>query len=81
MISEIEPVEGNWYTLLERNIDFTVVAVDEEEGVVQIQYVDGDLDEVDLDEWAELDLEVSEAPDDWRKPIDGDLDDMGYVDR
>ena len=81
MISEIEPVEGNWYIRLDKDMDFTVVAVDEEEGVVEIQYLDGDLDEIGLEEWDELDLELSEPPEDWSKPINGDLDDMGYVDK
>ncbi len=79
--NELDPIEGNWYYDTERRRDFTVVTVDEEEEVIEIQYQDGDLEELDFDEWAELDLELTEPPEDWRGPLDGvDAEDMGYED-
>ena len=53
------PAIGTWFrkpngTLLE------VVAVDEEDSTIEIQWFDGTLDEIDLDAWSEqLLVEVS----------------------
>jgi len=80
MIGEIEPVEGNWYSNLEAGRDFTVLTVDEDAGVVEIQYLDGDVDEIDLADWSELDLEISEPPDDWGDSLDRDLVGLNFDD-
>ncbi len=47
-----------------------MVAVDEETASVEIQYVDGTLDEITLDDWYEIDLEPAEPPEDWTGPLD-----------
>jgi hypothetical protein len=49
---------------------FQVVAVDET--VVDIQDVDGDVDEIELDAWFAMPLVGVEAPEDSRGPVDGD---------
>ena len=33
--------------------------------IVEIQHLDGDLEELDVDGWAELDLELTEEPEGW----------------
>ena len=81
MLEEIEPVVGNWYCHIDKGRDFMVVAVNDEEGTVDIQYFDGDLEEIDLEEWDEYDLEISEPPEDWTGPVDSvRQDDLGYED-
>jgi len=56
-----------------------VTAFDEEEGTVEIQHFDGDIEEMDLDDWRELDLELIEPPEDWTGPVDDvERDDLGY---
>ena len=71
------PAIGTWFrkpngTLLE------VVAVDEEDSTIEIQWFDGTLDEIDLDAWSEQLLVEVPAPDDWSGSVDMDPDD--YVD-
>jgi hypothetical protein len=68
MISESDPIEGNWYCRLDKEEDFMVVDVNEEVGTVDIQYLDGDIEELDIGEWNEMDLEEIEVPEDWPGP-------------
>jgi hypothetical protein len=42
-----------------------VLKVDEDREIVEIQHLDGDLEELDADGWAELDLELTEEPEGW----------------
>ena len=72
MANELDPVVGNWYETLDKGDKFEIVAVDEDAGTVDIQYYDGDIEEMDIDAWYELDIELSEQPDDWNGPYDED---------
>ncbi len=76
MSTELDPVVGNWYQHADNDQKFTVLDLDQEEGVVEIQYFDGDLDQIDLDEWYELALETIEAPEDWTGAINGAEEDI-----
>lgn len=69
-MSDVDPIIGNWYRNEETGNDFEVVALDEEAQTIEIQYFDGDIEELDLDAWYELPLEAIEAPDDWSGPYD-----------
>ena len=62
---EYEPTVGQWYEDLENEETFQVLKVDEDREVVEIQHLDGDIEELDVDDWAELDLELSEEPEGW----------------
>jgi hypothetical protein len=62
---EYEPTVGQWYEDLENDETFQVLRVDEDREVVEIQHLDGDIEELDVDGWAELDLELTEEPEGW----------------
>jgi uncharacterized protein DUF6763 len=62
---EYEPVAGKWYRDLEEEESFQVLSVDEDQELVEIQHVDGDIEEIALDTWAEMDVEPSEEPEGW----------------
>jgi hypothetical protein len=62
---EYEPTVGQWYEDLENEETFQVLKVDEDREVVEIQHLDGDVEELDVDGWAELDLEMTEEPEGW----------------
>lgn len=80
MGNELDPIVGNWYRHLDKGQYFTVVAIDEEDGTVEIQHFDGDLEELDLADWPALDIELAEAPEDWTGPVDDvELDDLPYT--
>ena len=62
---EYEPTVGQWYEDLENDETFQVLRVDEDREIVEIQHLDGDIEELDVDDWAELDLELTEEPEGW----------------
>lgn len=68
------PVIGKWY---ERpgGEAFEVVALDREDRTIEIQYFDGTVEELDLDEWREGEIRATEAPEDWTGSVDVDNED------
>jgi hypothetical protein len=57
-----------------------VVAVDEEDGTVDLQFFDGTIDEVDLEVWPNLLIEAVGAPEDWSGSVDMDPEDYSGED-
>jgi hypothetical protein len=71
MISDkVIPRNDHWYLELQDERSFTVIDFDEDEGLIEIQYFDGELAEMDLDEWEKMSLEEIDQPEDWTGPID-----------
>jgi len=70
MATDADPIVGNWYRHLDKGYRFEVVAMDEDEGTVEIQHFDGDLEALDVDIWYQMDIEPTEAPEDWSGPVD-----------
>lgn len=78
-MSDADPIIGNWYRNQETGNDFEVVALDEDAQTVEIQYFDGELEELDLEIWYDLPIDPIEAPEDWSGPFDEmEKDDLGY---
>ena len=78
-MSDVDPIIGNWYRNQETGNDFEVVALDEDAQTIEIQYFDGEVEELDLDAWYDLAIESIEAPEDWSGPYDEmESDDLGY---
>ena len=65
MARDYDPVQGKWYEDLEENEVFKVLSVDPDQELVEVQYENGDIEEIDLDTWHELDLELSQEPEGW----------------
>jgi hypothetical protein len=72
---EYEPTVGQWYENLEDNEVFRVVSVDEDAALVEIQYEDGDVEEMEYETWQELDLELADEPEGWSGEEDDDDED------
>ena len=70
MVQRIEPIVGEWYAHRDKGQLFQVVAVDADDGWVELQDFDGAVDEVDLETWRAMPLERAEAPEDWTGPVD-----------
>ncbi len=75
MSRDNEPVVGQWYQNAEEEETFRVLTVDEDAELVEIEYLDGDIEELDLEEWHELDLELTQEPEGWSEDDDEDEDD------
>ncbi|MEQ9563023.1 MAG: DUF6763 family protein [Woeseiaceae bacterium] len=69
------PVIGHWYRRSNGSL-FEVVAIDEQDATVDLQYFDGTIDEIDFDRWATLFLESVGAPEDWSGSVDMDPEDF-----
>jgi hypothetical protein len=67
---DYDPVQGQWYEDLEENEIFRVLSVDPDEEIIEVQYENGDIEEIDLDTWHELDLERAEEPEGWASDDD-----------
>ena len=65
MAREYEPVVGQWYENIEENDSFRVLSVDEDAELIKIEYLDGDIEEVEADIWAEFDLDKIDQPEGW----------------
>jgi hypothetical protein len=72
---DFDPVPGQWYEDLDREEVFKVVSVDPDEMLVAIQWLDGEREDLDLEAWAELDLEKAEEPEGWVDADDEDEED------
>ncbi|PIE83176.1 MAG: hypothetical protein CSA09_03690 [Candidatus Contendobacter odensis] len=69
-MSDVDPIIGNWYRNHDTGNDFEVIATDEDIQLIEIQYFDGELEELDLDAWHELPIELIEGPDHWSGSFD-----------
>lgn len=72
---DYEPVKGQWYENVEEAETFRVLSVDEDAELVEIEYLDGDIEELDLDTWHEMDLERIAEPEGWAGGDDAGDDD------
>ncbi|MGH8230967.1 MAG: DUF6763 family protein [Steroidobacteraceae bacterium] len=76
-----QPDVGEWYRVLGGEL-LEIVAIDEADGTVEVQYFDGTLEEFDLSDWVSQrkdgDIQRAEAPEDWSGSVDAEDDeDMG----
>lgn len=63
MSEKLQPIIDTWYQSVTGD-KFEVIAIDEEEGNVEIQYLDGALAELEIDAWESMLVEEIEAPQD-----------------
>jgi len=73
-----QPGIGDWYRLNGGAL-FEVVALDDDDGTIEIQYFDGTVEEMDIEDWeSQWDdgaLESAEPPEDWTGSVDVEADD------
>jgi hypothetical protein len=73
-----QPGIGDWYRLSGGGL-FEVVARDDDDGTIEIQYFDGTVEEMDIEDWdAQWEdgaLESAEAPEDWSGSVDVEAND------
>ena len=72
---DYEPVPGQWYENLEEEESFRVLSVDEDSELVEIEYLDGDIEEIDIEAWHEMDLEHTDEPEGWSEPEEDEEED------
>jgi hypothetical protein len=72
---EYAPTPGKWYENKDEEETFRVLSVDEDDELVEIEYEDGEIEELDLDTWHELDLELTDVPEGWSDSAEDDDED------
>src|SRR5258708_28787066 len=71
---DYEPVPSQCDENLEEEESFRVLSVDEDSELIEIEYLDGDIEELDLEAWHEMDLEKIAQPEGWSESDDEDTD-------
>lgn len=78
MSNETDPIVDNWYHHLDKGQRFYVVAINDDDGTIELQYFDGTVEEIDRDAWPTLDIETAEEPENWSGSLDVvEPDDLG----
>ena len=78
MNAQIAALPGQWYRDPSSGGIFQIVGIDEEDRSIDIQHVDGSLEETSFDDWMGKRLESCEQPEDWVGPYDDlESDDIG----
>ena len=76
-----QPGIGDWYRQKEGGSLFEVVAFDDDDGTIEIQYYDGTVEELDIEDWeAQWEdgaLEGAGPPEDWSGSVDVEPEDDG----
>ncbi|HXN10146.1 MAG TPA: DUF6763 family protein [Steroidobacteraceae bacterium] len=74
----VRPDVGKWYRAGSGEA-YEVVALDEDDGTVEVQYFDGTVAEFELEDWEAQrksgEIEDAEEPEDWTGSVDIDVDD------
>ena len=70
MTTRLMPEVGCWYRDRQDGHLFQVVALDEHDGTVEMQDLDGDIDELEMDSWFDMSLDIAAAPEDPLGPGD-----------
>lgn len=75
-----QPSVGSWYRL-EDGETFEVVAIDDDDRTIEVQYFDGTVEEMDFEDWEtqceERALTATGPPEDWSGSVDVEPDDEG----
>jgi hypothetical protein len=75
----VKPIVGQWYRGSTNEL-FEVVAIDDEDETIEVQYFDGTVTEIEFDCWNEqlLDelIDAADAPEDWSGAIDVEAEDL-----
>lgn len=80
-MANAQPLIDDWYEDRDNGRQFRVVALDEDGDTIGIQYLEGDLNELDRSAWGQTSITAIEAPEDWSAPFDDvETDDLGYSD-
>jgi len=78
MPNELDPRIDQWYAHFDKGQLFYVTAIDEGQNTVEVQHFDGDIEELSLDEWRDLRIELSVEPENWAGALDiAEEDDLG----
>ena len=59
------PRIGEWFLDRELGQTFEVIAFDDQGGFIEIQYLGGEISEVDIEGWRQMSVQGAAPPEDW----------------
>lgn len=65
MLARHQPEVGHWYQDLDAGYQFEVLSIDDVSGMIETQYFEGELGELEKESWYKLNLRPIELPEDW----------------
>ncbi len=74
------PIIGAWYQDAVEDVLFEVVAVDDHSATIEIQFIGGEVSEIDYESWKQMVLLPAEAPEDWQASYEISSEDSQQVD-
>lgn len=72
MAQVLTPQRGHWYKRSDLDTIFEVVALDDDEGTIEVQYFGGEIEEFDINSWQLLELSQAAPPEDWSGALEVD---------
>lgn len=72
----LRPNIGQWYYDRANDREFEILNIDKEEGIIELQYLEGEKEEIELESWEDLNLAKIAEPADWVDPDADDKDDF-----
>lgn len=75
-MAKIVPRIDSWYQDVREDELFEVVAIDEQEDYIEVQYLNGEIGEFDFDTWKQMTILSAHPPEDWRAPFEITDDDL-----
>ncbi|MGX5173771.1 DUF6763 family protein [Aliikangiella sp. IMCC44653] len=80
MSGQVSAEIGHWYRPITDPNVFEVVAIDYDDQTVEIQYFDGDIEELDFSGWKSLNPLETAPPEDWTGPFELERQDPAFND-
>ena len=65
------PRIGSWYRDQDNGQRFEIVAIDEKQKTIEVQYYDGDISEFEIESWGSLNIHETETPEEAYAGFDG----------
>lgn len=69
MAIDAKPTLDAWYETEEGSV-FRVTVINDKDNTIEIQSLDGNVDELGLDDWEDLAVKEVQAPEDWQGLLD-----------
>jgi hypothetical protein len=71
-MAKLAPTVGQWYEDITAYRFFEIIAIDESTGIVSIQFLEGDIDELDFETLSQIAVRQQQQPENWRNELELD---------
>ena len=79
-MAKLAPAVGQWYEEITADCLFEIIAIDDSTGIVSIQFLEGDIDEVDFETLSQIAVRQQRQPENWRRELELDTQNSNGTD-